>query len=240
MSERDGRLPVPGPEVPDRPGVVEEADEVLTAYAWQLAGTAAVAIVGWIALAAYAGAIVPLSWLLLFLAFLLLLYVSPVSREPKLAKEVIRRWDELRVERALQEGGIADDPRREVARSMAERVLRHPSVDDRVRDTTRALVRRLEVLLKDLRRVEWLAEAPSAGEDRARSRSISDLVDILDARVASVLGQIAEIHRTVVLRDAIALERALDSVDDLLHRLEAEREVDRLLAGAEGTPGDRS
>lgn len=236
--DREGMAEVPAPERPERPGVVEEADEVLATYGWQLLGTGAAGTAAWLVSTLYLGVPVPLPWLVLLLVVLVLLYTWPMAREPRLAREVIRRWDDLRVERALDAAGVGDDPRLEVARSMAERVLRHPSVEERVRETTRALVHRLDVVLKDLRRVEWLMEGPSRPADRHRTRAISDLLDVLDARVASILGQIAEIHRTVVLRDALALERALDSVDDLLLDLEAEQEVDRLLAGAEPRPED--
>lgn len=236
--DREGMAEVPAPERPERPGVVEEADEVLATYGWQLLGTGAAGTAAWLVSTLYLGVPVPLPWLVLLLVVLVLLYTWPMAREPRLAREVIRRWDDLRVERALDAAGVGDDPRLEVARSMAERVLRHPSVEERVRETTRALVHRLDVVLKDLRRVEWLMEGPSRPADRHRTRAISDLLDVLDARVAGILGQIAEIHRTVVLRDALALERALDSVDDLLLDLEAEQEVDRLLAGAEPRPED--
>ena len=40
-------------------------------------------------------------------------------------------------------------------------------------------------------------------------------------------------HRTVVMRDAASLERAVGNVEELLQELEAEREVERLLAQAE-------
>jgi hypothetical protein len=73
-------------------------------------------------------------------------------------------------------------------------------------------------------------------ERNGGQRSVSDLQDVLDARAASVLGQLAELHRTVVLRDAAAIERAVASVRDLLASLEAEDEVERLLAEAEDRP----
>jgi hypothetical protein len=65
-----------------------------------------------------------------------------------------------------------------------------------------------------------------------------DLQDVLHARVASILAQLAELHRTVVLRDAAATERALASVQELLADLEAETEVERLLADAEERRGE--
>ena len=115
---------------------------------------------------------------------------------------------------------------------MAYRILRHPAVEPTVRQTAEALVRRLQVTLADLRRVEWLARTTSMDQS-PRTRSISDIQDVLDARAASIVGQLAELHRTVVLRDADATTRALASVRELLAELEAQEEVERLLADAE-------
>ena len=64
--------------------------------------------------------------------------------------------------------------------------------------------------------------------------ALADLQDLLDARAAEVLSQIAEIHRTVVMRDAISLERVVGRVEELLTELGAEREVERL-----GLPNSR-
>lgn len=236
MGEREqGHLTVPdGP--PDRPRVVEEADEVLTTYGWQLAGAGVAGTIAWAA-AVWLGYPLSLSWLLAFLAVVIVLYLAPVTRAAKLAREVIRRWDELRVDRALAESGATSDPRLEVAEAMAHRIVRHPTVPPGVRQTAEALVQRLHVLLADLRRVEWLARSTSL--DRSRSqRSVSDLQDVLDARAASVVAQLAELHRTVVLRDAAAIERAVASVRELLANLEAEDEVERLLVEAEHGPAE--
>ncbi len=218
-------------EPPDRPRVVEEADEVLAAYGRQLGVTAALATIVWIA-SVWLRTPIPLVALLAFLLLMLVLYMSPVTRAPKLAREVLRRWDELRVQRALESAGASDDPRIEVAEAMAHRIVRHPTVSPLVRTTADALVERLRVLLTDLRRIEWLGRTTSF-QGSLGTRSISDLQDVLDARVASVLAQLAELHRTVVLRDAGATERAVESVRALLTTLEAEDEVERLLADAE-------
>lgn len=223
---------VAGDDPPVRPRVVDEADEVLTTYTWQLLGTGGVAAAAWVVAGLFSVDVSAL-WPLLFLAVLTVLFLAPVTREPRLAREVLRRWDRLRVERALESSGIAGDPRLEVAESMADRVLRHPSVDQRVRDATSSLVSKLQVVLRDLRRVEYLTDAHGALAQREMTRSISDLQDLLDARAAELLGQLAEIHRTVVLRDASALARVVSNVEELVHELEAEREVERLLSDAE-------
>jgi len=94
-------------------------------------------------------------------------------------------------------------------------------------------VRRLQRLLQVLRRVEYLAQARVTMDRSADSRSISDLQDLLDARIAEVLGQLAALHHTVVLRDERALAQAVSDVEELVRELEAEREVERLLASAE-------
>lgn len=231
-TREDALSVVPEEDAPDRPRVVEEAYEVLGTYAWQLTGLGVAAAAAWFV----AGLLdVPLSpvWLLPLLIVLVVLYLAPVTREPRLARDVLRRWDVLRVERALESTGVIGDPRLEVAEGMADRILRHPSVDERVRRTTRTLVAKLRFTLRDLRRVEYLGEVKTSSEDRPMRRSISDLHDLLDARAAEVLGQIAELHRSVVLRDHTAMERAMTEVEGLLSHLAAEEEVERLLDEAE-------
>lgn len=216
-----------------RPRVVDEAEEVLGSYYRLLLGAGFAAGLTALVLPVAFGAQVPPEFLIMVFALLGLLFLAPITREPRLARDVLRRWDILRVESALNaEGGR--DSRVEVAEAMADRVVRHPSVNDGVRDRTRTLVRRLKLTLNDLRRVEWLLQTRTVVTGTTNGRSLSDLQDVLDARVAGILGQLSEIHRTVVLRDAVALGRVLASADDLLRELEAEREVDRLLSQAEG------
>ena len=229
--ERDSAL-VTGAEVPDRPRVVDEAHEVLTSYTWQLVATAGLSVAAWIG-SGFLGVTLSPLWLLPVLAVLAVLFLFPVSREPRLARDVIRRWDQLRVERALESSGISGDPRLEVAESMADRIVRHPSVDHRTRDATTAMILRLRRLLRDLTRVEYLAHARITMDQGEASRSISDLQDILDARAAEVLGRIAQLHGAVVLRDTASLEQVVTVVEELVRSLEAEEEVERLLTDAE-------
>lgn len=214
------------------PRVVEEAHEVLGTYNTQLTGVGILGLVGWFT-AQYMGAPLPLTWLVLCLAIPFFLAFFPVTREPRLARDVIRRWDALRVDRALASSGVSDDPRLEVAESMADRIVRHPSSDERIRSATIALVRRLRRILDDLRRTSYLVKAQIADERQEVSRSISDLHDQLDARAADILAQVAHLHRTVVLRDSAALERVVEAVEDLVRELEVEQEVERLLSSAE-------
>lgn len=231
-NEKDSFAVVPGEDPPVRPRVVDEADEVLSAYGWQLTGIGASSIVGWAAASYFELSLSPF-WVVGIILILLMLYAVPLTREPRLARDVLRRWDNLRVERALESSGVYDDPRLEVAEAMADRVIRHPSVDTRTREATRAMIAKLKLILRDLKRVSYLAEAKTARDEARTTRSISDLHDLLDARAAEILGQIAELHRTVVLRDAVSLERAVGNVEDLLREMEAEREVERLLTEAE-------
>lgn len=228
-----GAFVVPGEEPPDRPRVVDEAHEVLGSYSFQLLGVAGGVAALWSVAVAVFELPVPLMWALVALASVAFLWFVPVTREPRLAREVLRLWDRLRVERALESAGVSGDPRLEVAESLADRIVRHPGVDARVRDAATSLLSKLRFALRDLRRVEYLADARTTLDQRDSTRSISDLQDLLDARVAGVLGQLAELHATVVLRDAQSLERVMERVDDLVHELEAEREVERLLTDAE-------
>ena len=232
MREDTGEYGLDRGEDRDLPRVVEEAHEVLAAYHLQLGGAAAAVCVAWLA-ADFIGTTLPLTWMLVALAALFVLVMAPVTREPRLARDVLRRWDALRVDRALASSGVSTDPRLEVAESMVERIVRHPASDERVRSATTATLRRLRRLLDDLQRTSYLAKAQLADERHELSRSVSDLQDLLDARVADVLAQLAHLHRTVVLRDTGSLERVVGAVEDLVHELEAEHEVERLLSSAE-------
>jgi len=231
-NEKESFAVVPGEDPPVRPRVVDEADEVLSSYGWQLTGVGVTVILAWAAAGYFELGFSPF-WVVAAIVILLILYAVPLTREPRLARDVLRRWDNLRVERALESSGVYDDPRLEVAEAMADRVIRHPSVDTRTRSATRAMVAKLKLVVRDLRRVSYLAEAKTALDGGRATRSISDLHDLLDARAAEILGQISELHRTVVLRDAASLERAVESVEGLLRELEAEQEVERLLTEAE-------
>lgn len=222
----------PVDEMADVPRVVEEAWEVLSTYTWQLLGTGAAAGGIWL-VAGYLDYGVSALWLVPVALFLAFLYVVPITREPRLAREVLRRWDQLRVERALESSGISGDARLEVAESMAVRIIRHPAVDQRAKDATRAMVARLRRLLHDARRTSYLARTQVAAGDGEMERSLSDLQDLLDARAADILSQLAQLHRTVVLRDSGSLERVVSAVEELARELEAEQEVERLLASAE-------
>lgn len=236
MGERGGVREGTELEPSIRPRVVDEAEEVLASYHRLLLGAGfAVALVA-LALPMLFGVQVPAEFLILVCGLLGILFLAPITREPRLARDVLRRWDSLRVERALNVE-LGTDPRVEVAEAMADRIVRHPSVDEGVRDRTRMLLRRLRLLINDLRRIEWLRQTRTVGTESTNGRSISDLQDVLDARVAGVLGRLSEIHRTVVLRDAAALGPVVAAADDLLRELEAEREVDRLLTQAEGRTG---
>lgn len=216
----------------DRPRVVDEAHEVLGSYHLQLGAAAVAAVVVWV-VAIQADYAIPAPWLLVVLATLLVLAFRPVTREPRLAQDVLRRWDDLRVDRALASSGVYADPRIEVAEGMADRIIRHPTSDARTRAAAGAMIRRLRRLLEDLRRTSYLTKVQLAQDRHELSRSTSDLQDLLDARVAEILGQLARLHRTVVLRDTSALERVLSDVEELVRELEAEREVERLLSDAE-------
>jgi len=216
----------------DLPRIVEEAQQILTAHHLKTGGTAILAVAAWV-LASFSGAYVPPALLLLVLGVLAVLAFFPVTREPRLAQDVIRRWDTLRVERALASSGVSPDPRLEVAESMAERIARHPASDEHIRAVVDALVRRLRRLLDDLGRTTYLTHAQVASDHQEASRSMSDLQDLLDAKVAELLGELARLHRTVVMRDTASLDRVVRAAEDLMRDLEAEREVERLLSRAE-------
>jgi hypothetical protein len=67
--------------------------------------------------------------------------------------------------------------------------------------------------------------------DDTRERTLSDVLDYVAAREGELLASLEGLHRAVVRRDAAAAREVGAQAQDLLARLEAEEEVDRLLEG---------
>ena len=91
-SEKDSFAVVPGEDPPVRPRVVDEADEVLSTYGWQLTGVGAASILLWGAATGYFGLNLSPFWVVGVILILLMLYAVPVTREPRLARDVLKRW----------------------------------------------------------------------------------------------------------------------------------------------------
>ena len=228
------------PADPEPPGVVREAEETIRRLGLRLAalGGGAVGLWGLVAWLGSGGLIVayfPIQWLFFFLLGLLAFFFWPQTRDARAAREVLRRWDRVRADRALADAGEAVDPRLDVASSMARRIERHPASDDRTRGVVRALVARLRASVQDQRTLSLLEEAWRSRdlEEESRLGSVSDLAAHVESRISDLLGRLSELHATCVRRDAPEQARLLEEAEDLLRRLEAEGEVERILEGRE-------
>ncbi len=180
------------------------------------------------------GVMLPLSWLFLFLAGLLAMYFVPLARSPRLARAILKRWDELRVEHALEGAGASVHPQVQVGTEMAGRIVRHPSADRDSRESAARLLHALRVTSRDRRTVELMRQARVAGATRSdrSERSLSDVLDFLDAREGELLTALERLHRAVLQRDSAAVALLRSEADQVLERLAAEADVERLLADA--------
>lgn len=230
MADEDGAIV--GLEEQPKPPAVAEAEETVRRLGVALLGTGAGASVLWFLHALVVGfPVVPMAWLGIFLAALVLFFFFPQSRRARLAREVLRQWDDVRVQGMLEESGASTDPRLQAAGKMARRIARHPAADDELRRLTTDLVGALRRTTRDQRLVELALESRRGGDSRG---SLSDSLDYLEARAARLLGSLSDIHGAVVKRDSQAVERVLGDAARTLAELEALEEVDRMLGEGEG------
>jgi hypothetical protein len=169
------------------------------------------------------------SWLV-FLIGLTGIFFYPPTRKGRRARELIDSWDSLLIDSRLAAAGATDDPRFRVAEAMAARIRSHPSTDEALLRTTSELMSQLGVTLRDIRTIELTREAHAAGlvGDQIAG-SLRDTMDFIEARAGELLTRLEGLHRVVILRDASELPRVHAEADEILHRLTAEREVERLL-----------
>ena len=165
--------------------------------------------------------------------------IYPVGRDASWARRVLKRWDELRSDRAFEELAAAPDPRMRSARAMAARIVADASADSQTRAIVEAVLDDLHSALSDVRTLE---QARVAAGDPADEASDPELRTALDAGIARLTGSLAEAYRAVVASDSMALRDTLLRMEDITRRVEADAEVRALLEGraepADGTgPG---
>lgn len=231
---RDEKAPLPAQSVEqdEKPIPVEEAERALRRWGLALAGVGTAGSVAyWLALLQL-GVFFPLQWWIVFLVALVALFFFPPNRGPRFSREILRRWDDLQIERALEEGGASPDPEVRVAEQMARRVTGHPSVDSAVAQVANDLLRAIRRTAQDRRTIQLLQRSGAwEARDDTRERTFSDVLDYVSGREGELLASLEGLHRAVVRRDVAAAEEVRAQAQDLLARLEAEEEVDKLLGG---------
>ncbi len=234
MTTRGQRVSVPAERITedDKPAPVEEAERALRRWGRTLAGVGAVGSVAyWFALLQLE-VFFPIQWWVAFLVALVALFFFPPNRGPRFSREILRRWDDLQIDRALEEGGASPDPEVRVAEQMARRVTGHPAVDGAVAQVATDLLRAIRRTAQDRRTIQLLQRSgPWGARDDARERTLSDVLDYVAGREGELLASLEGLHRAVVRRDAVAAREVGAQAQDLLARLQAEEEVDRLLEG---------
>lgn len=179
------------------------------------------------------GVTLPLSWLVMFLAALVFVFFFPPKRSVRLARAILRRWDQLRVDQALEGAGASVDPQVQVGVEMTARIVRHPAADHESRESAARLLHAIRVTARDRRTVEVLRQARASGQERRSQseRSLSDVLDFIDVREGELLSSLERLHRAVLMRDSEAVRLLRDEAREVLDRLAAEHDVERLLEG---------
>lgn len=215
----------------EKPEPVRAAEAEVRSWGLGLAVAGGVGSIWYWMLVVDQGVILPLTWLFLFLVALLVVYYVPPTRGPRLARNILRRWDQLRVEHALDGAGASAHPQVQVGMEMAGRIVRHPGADEASRESAARLLHALRVTARDRRTVELMRQARMADVARPdrSERSLSDVLDFLDAREGELLTSLERLHRAVLQRDSAAVAQLRGEADEVLERLAAEADVERLL-----------
>lgn len=214
---------------PEKPNAVVEAEEALQRWGLTLAGTGtAGSIAYWFAVLQF-DLFLPIQWWFVFMITLVALFFFPPNRGPRNSRELLRRWDDLGIQKALEEGGVSPDPKVRVAEEMAQRVAGHPHADPPVRRAASDLLSAVRQTAQDRRTIRLLQQSGAWEGPDTRERTLSDVLDFLSGREGELLGSLEKLHRAVVKRDASAAAELSLEARDLLAHMEAEEEVEKLL-----------
>lgn len=219
---------------PEKPEAVREAEDAIKRWGLALAGTGAVGTAAyWVGLLQF-GVFFPIQWWIVFMIALVALFFFPPNRGARNARELLRRWDDLGIQQALEEGGASPDPRVRVAEEMAQRVSAHPTADGDVRQAARDLLEAIRRTAQDRRTIQLLQRSGAwEGGEPTEERTLSDVLDFISGREGELLASLEKLHRAVVKRDASAADTLGREARDFLSRLEAEEEVENLLREGE-------
>jgi len=165
-----------------------------------------------------------LPWLLAPTAVIGALLVHPLGRRVGMARRILRRWEEIRTDRVLRPPP-REDPRVQAARMMADRIVADPASTVDVEDVVLRIVAQIEVAVTDLRTIDFTNVVSPAVV------SAADLRTDLEVRIARLLSGLAELHRALVVREAVSVRAGISDLRDLLAQLQAENEVELMLRG---------
>jgi len=215
----------------EKPEAVKEAERALQRWGLVLAGTGTAGSIGyWLSLLQF-DLFFPIQWWFVFIVTLVALFFFPPNRGPRNSRELLRRWDDLRIQNILEEGGASPDPKVRVAEEMAQRVVGHPHADPPVRQAASDLLSSIRRTAQDRRTIRLLQQSGAWDGQDTRERTLSDVLDFISGREGELLASLERLHRAVVKRDASAARELSSEARSLLAQMEAEEEVERLLKG---------
>jgi hypothetical protein len=215
------------PRDPEPPPAVEEAEATLQSYRVRLGASWFGGMVASLVTASQLLGLYPaetLPWLLAPTAVIGALLVHPLGRRVGMARRILRRWEEIRTDRVLRPPP-REDPRVRAARMMADRIVADPASTVDVEDVVLRIVAQIEVAVTDLRTIDFTSGASPAVPLAA------DLRTDLEVRIARLLSGLAELHRALVVREAVSVRAGISDLRDLLAQLQAENEVELMLRG---------
>jgi hypothetical protein len=198
------------PRDPEPPPAVEEAEATLQSYRVRLGASWFGGMVASLVTASQFLGLYPaetLPWLLAPTAVIGALLVHPLGRRVGMARRILRRWEEIRTDRVLRPPP-REDPRVRAARMMADRIVADPASSVDMEDV-----------------VDFTSGASPA------VASAADLRTDLEVRIARLLSGLAELHRALVVREAVSVRAGISDLRDLLAQLQAENEVELMLRG---------
>lgn len=217
------------------PPAVREAEADIRAWGLTLAIAGAFGPIWAVLLKQMALGISPW-WLAVYAGVLLVLFHHPPARGLRKARAIVRKWDEVEVQGALEAGGAASDPRVRIAEQMARRVVRHPTAEAAVKESAAELYRAIRRTAQDRRTLEVVDEAARwRRRDEAAERSLSDARDFVASREGELLSSLEQLHRAVISRDADLADEIRTLAASLLERARAEADLERWLEGGELT-----
>ena len=222
-------------EEDEKPEAVTEAERTIRHLALALATAGVLAPLLWyVQVDLFNLYLIPLSWVGLFLVALVLFFFFPQTRKARLAREILRQWDEVRVKGLLETSGSSTDPRLQAAERMGHRIAHHPGATPEMQRLAEQLVAGLRRATQDQRLIEVLLSSGAASPWGAGGKeSMRDSLDYVEARAGDLLGALAELHGVVVRRDGRGVERVLAEAERTLAELEALEDVEQLLDGDE-------
>ncbi len=222
------------PDESEKPDAVDEAEHSVRHLGFALAGTGVLgSALWWLHVLGMGFPLIPLSWLGIFLVALVLFFFFPQTRKARLARDILRHWDDVQIRGLLEASGASTDPRLQAADRMGRRIARHPGATEEMRQIAADLLSALRQTTRDQRLVEVMLDARRASGDAADTASLADAQDYVEARAGRLLGALADLHSGVVKRDAKEVSTVLTEAAEILAELGALEEVDRLLANGD-------